>query len=298
VLKPTRAGVCDTSDLWYIGGRGEAMGIIYKITNLANGKVYIGQTTRTLKIRIKAHHNETASLTRYRGYPIHCAIRKYGKENFVYETIEECETQDDLNVREVYWIEYYNSRDNKYGYNLKEGGARGKAHPSTCKKIGDAHRGRKRSPEMCEKLRRANWGKKASSETKIKMALAKMGAGSPNYKEIDLDAVIALLNTNMTIRRICKEIGIHFTNLNPKFFAAYGMSMGEYREKVLGIYKWSVCRSYHNLDQAQFEELLCSSLTIAEVAKQLGMGTVSLYKRCDMFYNKTPAVLRAELLNR
>lgn len=48
-------------------------------------------------------------------------MRKYGLEKFSFEVIEEC-AQEDLNLRERYWIKYYNSNDMDYGYNLTIGG--------------------------------------------------------------------------------------------------------------------------------------------------------------------------------
>ncbi len=89
---------------------------IYKITNKINGKVYIGQSIHIEK-RWKEHifDNRKNSL-------IHLAIIKYGKENFSFEVIEEC-NQKELNQKEQYWIKKYNSFEN--GYNLTRGGSQG-----------------------------------------------------------------------------------------------------------------------------------------------------------------------------
>lgn len=59
------------------------LGKIYKITNLINNKIYIGQTIRDLKVRFKQHcyRNGCAYL--------HNALLKYGKANFKIELIEE-----------------------------------------------------------------------------------------------------------------------------------------------------------------------------------------------------------------
>ena len=63
------------------------MGIIYKATNLINKKVYIGQTVKTLKERIYKHLCEGKCPHFYR------ALKKYGKDNFEWEIIKECEEQ-------------------------------------------------------------------------------------------------------------------------------------------------------------------------------------------------------------
>lgn len=55
--------------------------------------------------------------------PIHCAIRKYGLENFSINIIDECNDKNNANIKEKYWIEYYDSYKN--GYNATIGGQDG-----------------------------------------------------------------------------------------------------------------------------------------------------------------------------
>lgn len=88
---------------------------IYKITNNINGKIYIGQSTR-VKTRWEEHKNRPREA-------IGEAIKKYGFENFTFEMIEECKEEQQLDEREKYWINYYNSYEN--GYNLTLGGNSG-----------------------------------------------------------------------------------------------------------------------------------------------------------------------------
>ncbi len=85
--------------------------IIYKTTNLINNKIYIGQSR-------KNNPNYYGS-----GKLIKGAIRKYGKDNFKKEILCECLTLDELNEKEIYWINYYNSTDLSIGYNIERGGA-------------------------------------------------------------------------------------------------------------------------------------------------------------------------------
>lgn len=82
-------------------------GIIYKITNIINGKIYIGQTKNTLEHRWHQHiydanHNRT-------NMPIHFAIAKYGVENFEIECIDTAETKEELNQKEINYIKQYHS---------------------------------------------------------------------------------------------------------------------------------------------------------------------------------------------
>lgn len=91
------------------------MGIIYKIQNILNEKLYIGQTVNNLDIRIKGHINCKQKIG------LHGAIKKYGIENFEWEIIEKCDDSE-LNEREKYYIKKLKSHYTKDGYNLTWGG--------------------------------------------------------------------------------------------------------------------------------------------------------------------------------
>lgn len=94
------------------------MGYIYKIINDINDKVYIGQTQRSIQERWKEHLKESND-TRM-NHPIYRAMRKYGNEHFSIIVVEEIENNQ-LDEREVYWIQQYNSY--KDGYNATLGGS-------------------------------------------------------------------------------------------------------------------------------------------------------------------------------
>ena len=99
------------------------MAIIYKATNLKNQKVYIGQTIYSLDKRIKNHITEARN--EKKPTPFHAAILKYGIDSFKVEIIETVEAEE-LNEREIYWIDYYDSYYN--GYNATLGGQQGKKY--------------------------------------------------------------------------------------------------------------------------------------------------------------------------
>ena len=77
-------------------------GIIYKITNIINHKVYIGQTVNTLKNRWNKHCHSSGCRILYN------AILKYGKDSFTQEVIEEIPIEK-LDEREIYCISFYKS---------------------------------------------------------------------------------------------------------------------------------------------------------------------------------------------
>lgn len=80
---------------------------IYKITNIQNNKVYIGQSIRPINQRFQRHIND--ALNNILDTHFARAIRKYGKENFIIKEIDTANTQEELNAKEQYWIKYYNS---------------------------------------------------------------------------------------------------------------------------------------------------------------------------------------------
>jgi group I intron endonuclease len=84
--------------------------IVYKTTNLANDKIYIG----------KDKHNNTKYLGS--GKRLAQAIKKYGKEHFIKEVLEYCESESHMCQQEKYWISYYKSYNSNIGYNLTRGG--------------------------------------------------------------------------------------------------------------------------------------------------------------------------------
>lgn len=94
---------------------------IYKITNLVNGKVYVGQSTN-IPTRWRRHRAEVNNPNN--DYPLYRAMRKYGLENFSFEIIEEC-SKELLDSRERYWIKTLDSYYN--GYNQTSGGQAGGA---------------------------------------------------------------------------------------------------------------------------------------------------------------------------
>jgi len=133
--------------------------IIYKTTNLVNGKIYIGQDKYN-------NPNYLGS-----GKILQLAFQKYGIENFRKEILEKCKSAEDLNERERYWIDYYSSTNIKIGYNIAFGGNGGDTISNHPKKdeIGKKHSewlkennpsiGRKRSESEIEKWKESYVGK-------------------------------------------------------------------------------------------------------------------------------------------
>lgn len=85
---------------------------IYKITNTVNGKLYIGQSKRSIEKRFKRHLSDANNGVLNTHFAR--AIRKYGSDNFTIELIDTANSQAELNEKERYWIQYYNTVNNGY----------------------------------------------------------------------------------------------------------------------------------------------------------------------------------------
>jgi group I intron endonuclease len=86
--------------------------LVYEIKNNINGKSYIGQYSGLLFDKYFGS-----------GKLIKLAIKKYGLENFSKTILEECSNKDELNEKEIFWIDKLKTIEN--GYNLTEGGTGG-----------------------------------------------------------------------------------------------------------------------------------------------------------------------------
>jgi len=90
--------------------------VVYKTTNIITGKIYIGKDESNNPLYLGS------------GRILKKAIKKYGKNNFIKEIIEECSSRESLNEKEIYWINKYNSTDPKIGYNIAQGGTGGNTY--------------------------------------------------------------------------------------------------------------------------------------------------------------------------
>lgn len=193
--------------------------IIYVITNLLNGKQYVGQTHHTIQKRWKRHCWECTNSN----MPITQAIKKYGKENFKIELLEECVSQEDMNDREIYWAKHLNTFSPN-GYNLKAGKANGIVSDEVRIKIGEANRGKKRSVETIRRLSVSHFGQKWS-EKQI-LAASKRMSGKRASDLCYQNSVKAtqktyiLLGPDKTVyyienlRKFCKEHKLMYCKMN------------------------------------------------------------------------------------
>ena len=164
-------------------------GVIYKVTNKINGKIYIGQTIN-FKKRQQSH---ILHALRYNSETLfHRAIRKYGIDNFEWKIVYTCEL-DKINNEESILdkmekqliLENNSYFENGLGYNMDYGG-----NNHIGRKVSESARKKMRKPKSLEARRnisiskignknsvgnKNNLGKKLSEETKEKIRQSAIG---------------------------------------------------------------------------------------------------------------------------
>lgn len=139
--------------------------VVYWVRNTINDKIYVGQTSTRLERRWYMHTWDENSNSL-----LHTAIKKHGKESFTAEVIHECETKEEMDLVEMFYISFLNTKSPN-GYNLTDGGEGTLGIPCSeekKKKIGLANKGKPPNPRLLDQSGEKNWmfGKHLSDEHK------------------------------------------------------------------------------------------------------------------------------------
>ena len=165
--------------------------IIYCITNLVNGKKYVGQTRTQLERRWSSHKKSSRQPSGQKHAPVlYKAISKYGIDNFKIEEIDKADNQEHLNDLEEIWIAKLGTTDRKRGYNISWGGASSPTSESRAKLSAALkgkpawNKGKPLSSSHYQNIQASGiWANKGplSEETKRKIGDGRRGENNPNY---------------------------------------------------------------------------------------------------------------------
>lgn len=198
-------------------------GQIYIIKNKINDKVYIGQTTTNYKIRFMQHCKPSSMRTRH--YKLYNAIKKYGKENFYIELLETDIPIEELDNKEIQYIEHYNSFQN--GYNATKGGdGRSINKPYDENEIVNLY---KQGMSTIEIGKRYNVCGTTIARVLEKLGIARRKDGN-KYSEFDKELFIQLWNDrNITLQQMAKMFKVNSATLT-RFSHRLGLGEKKYRK--------------------------------------------------------------------
>lgn len=161
-------------------------GIIYLITNKINNKKYVGQTIRSFQDRIREYHKGFGN-----SY-INNAFNKYGWDSFEFKIIDTADNLDELNNKEIQYIQKYKSNNKEFGYNIELGGKNAIPDTETLEKMSKSHLGIIQNDDWVNKrIAKAGsdeakkYGRVKTDEEKLKISLnsPKFWQGKNRYDE-------------------------------------------------------------------------------------------------------------------
>lgn len=154
--------------------------IVYRITNIINGKSYIGQTIHSKEKRFSQHCSRSEGCVY-----LNNAIVKYGRKNFKIAVLSRCGSIEEMNHREKYYIKLFDTLSPN-GYNLRSGGRKNSLP----------------SKSTLEKMTFANKKKMENSETrrKISVSLKEYYVNNPNARFIHSLKIVNSYKNNSDLR--------------------------------------------------------------------------------------------------
>lgn len=149
---------------------------IYAITNVGNGKVYVGSTTNFK--RRWAWHKRYLRGGYHDNLHLQAAWNKYGEATFEFGILEYLDNPEELHLAEQFWMDVYREEGSElYNFGLAARNPMlGRKHTEeTRRKLSEAHKGHRHSAETRRKISKAGKGRKHTEEARRKMSDANRG---------------------------------------------------------------------------------------------------------------------------
>lgn len=229
-------------------------GIIYLAYCRCEDKYYIGQTTKDIETRKKEHywHAKSGSKTYF-----HRALLKHEFEFSIIEELNSENLFEILNIREQFWISYYNSNDSNFGYNLNKGGRNS---------VITKNKMIKHKPETIEKIRQAVSGEK-----------------NPMFGKSIYDRWIELYGQEVADEKLKSYIEKHKKSHGLEKNGMFGKKQSEKTKKLIGdkakLRTGKQSSRYVKVDEEKLKELLKLGLKIREISIELNVSEYVIRNR-------------------
>lgn len=241
---------------------------VYRIVNLVNGHVYIGQTKEGFQRRFWLHRWQLRNGSHDNPY-LQNAWDKYGEDNFEFQVLEVLDA-DKIDDREIYWIAYY--RENGGCYSIQDGGQPmiiwQNISPEARKRVGELNRKRMT-------------GSKLSQETRLKMSKSRKGKHPVRCNDLltidEAQLVKKMLVSGVSPSEIVRHANVPYKAIN-------GIISKNHYESVIvdgwdEYYAKRKASSKHRLTQEQISALVSdvsNGMSVLDAAKKYNVGECSV----------------------
>jgi group I intron endonuclease len=230
--------------------------LIYKITNKITGKTYVGQTSKTIQERFRAHLKKARKKVNRRLYD---SMNHHGYDNFIIEEIEKVSDSIMADDREKFWIKELDSIMPN-GYNMTDGGEGGNTlkywsdeeRAALYKQQGDARRGPRtqeykdlmaslppwdvnKTPEEKKEISKKISGTRKerikNGDIQITMPPPKYGKDNFNHVEVDVDEVVKLIKLQWKMKDIAQKFDTTKNTIGAKLKKETGKTFVDWRRE-------------------------------------------------------------------
>ena len=275
--------------------------LIYIIKNTIDGKLYVGKTTKSLETRWSQHKKSLVSNSHINKH-LQFAWNKYGADKFIIEQIKTCNTLDELNQSEKYYINQFNTIDKSCGYNMSAGGDGGKLTSEVYEKLSNKLKGRKlsdshkknislslkgREIKWKDKLSLANKGKKPSEQAilRSKELFTGMKLSEEVRKKI-----------SESVKRSYKQTPIEIRS--ERYKRASETQRGKLAGGITAYNKATETKRQKKENRVNKDLLfkyIEQGLTIDEISTMFNVGTSTISRMCHHYWNKSIKQLRKDM---
>jgi group I intron endonuclease len=233
------------------------MAFVYLITNLKNGKCYVGKTHQRLQRRWSLHKQASKTPKTY----LQKAMKGYGPESFDIQVLGEYPQTKDLSNLERVWIILLQSNNHDFGYNLTSGG--------------EGTLGKKMSADHKKAVAKASASRVWSEESKEKLRLAQGWKNNSGYKHgVSNEEIIQLYTSGQSLQDIADHFGMFHGAIRNRLIKL-GVALrgrNEYRYKQLPLKRSDV-------SSEEIKKLYEEGFSMPQIASRFNMSTGTVWSR-------------------